>query len=240
MTEITSLTNPKIKALLKVKKAPDATILIEGLHLIEMAHEVGLVIEHITTTSSPFSQDATLISRHIAEKLSEKKTTDGHFALIKKPEFPLLANRPLLYLDDVSDPGNMGTLLRSALAFGFGGVIRSRSSVNFYNAKVLSAGQGAHFKIPHFDGDSTTLSQLQKDGYRVLVSDVSGGELIEKVVTPKSIIVLGNEARGVSNQIQTLADNLIHLPMANIESLNVAIAGAIMMYLTSVTIKATF
>lgn len=230
MGQITNVTNIKIKELIRLKKRPNTTLLIEGLHLIEMAYHANLLIELFTTTSLPYDKKTTLISANVAKKLSDKVTTDGHFALINKPQFTLDFTKPLLYLDDINDPGNMGTILRTALAFDFGGVIASRESVNFYNEKVLASAQGAHFLLPLKTADHTYLNELKREDYSVLVSDVRDGKRIPTVKQTKSVLVLGNEARGVSDEVKKQATHVVTIPIHHIESLNVAIAGALLMY----------
>ena len=230
MPEITSTTNSKIKELIKLKKGASAMLFIEGLHLIEMAYHAGLVLELFTTTSLSFDAPITKISENVARKLSEKVTSDGHFARIKKPELALDFTKPLLYLDALNDPGNLGTIMRTALAFDFGGLIASPNSVNFFNEKVLAAAQGAHFLLPILVAPPTYLATLKTKGYQILVTDVRNGTRIESVKNAKSVIVLGNEARGVSAEVFPFASHIITIPLQNIESLNVAIAGALLMY----------
>ena len=230
MPEITSPSNNKIKQLLKVNKEAGSTLFIEGLHLIAIAFAKGLVLELFTTTSLPFAAPSTKISDNVARKLTSKVTTDGHFALIKKPQLALDFTKPLLYLDEINDPGNMGTVMRTALAFNFGGVIARPNSVDFFNEKVLSAAQGAHFLLPLLVAEPAYLDALKTKGYQILVTDVVDGKRIERVKKAQSVIVLGNEARGVSAEVQARATHIITIPIQNIESLNVAIAGALLMY----------
>ncbi len=230
MAHITSKQNPRIKALIKIKNKPNDLLLIEGLHLIEMAYAADLVVELFSEKPISFDVETTLITPEISRKLSDKVTSDGHFALIKRPGLNPDRTKHLLYLDDVSDPGNMGTLLRTALAFDFGGVLLSPNSVDAYNPKVLAAAQGAHFHLPIKTLKREELVKLKKDGYKLLVTSVSDTKPFIQNKAEKYIIVLGNEARGVSSAIADLADAFITIPMQNIDSLNVAIAGAIIMY----------
>ncbi|OQA79508.1 MAG: putative TrmH family tRNA/rRNA methyltransferase [Tenericutes bacterium ADurb.Bin239] len=230
MNMITSKQNPKIKALAALKAKPNDELVIEGQHLIEMALASNLVMELLTVNPLPYAVPTTLITPEIAKKLSDKVTTDGAFALIKKPNLSLDKNKHLLYLDEVSDPGNMGTILRTALAFNFGGVLLSPRCVNVYNEKVLSSAQGAHFLLPLKKATLTDLISLKKEGYKVVVTTLAKAVPIEAVPNDKLILVLGNEARGVSKPIFDVADYLVKINIRHIDSLNVAIAGAILMY----------
>ena len=230
MNIITSKQNPKIKALVALKAKPKDELLIEGKHLIEMAIDANLVTEIFSVEKLNYDVPMTLITPEIAEKLSGKVTTDGVFALIKKPCLKVNKNKHLLYLDEVSDPGNLGTILRTALAFDFGGVYLSEGSVNAYNEKVLSAAQGAHFLLPVKKSSLDELIALKKDGYKVVATTLNDAITIEEVKASKLVLVLGNEARGVSKDVLKIADYNVKIPMQHIDSLNVAVAGAILMY----------
>ena len=230
MNIITSKQNPKIKALVALKAKPKDELLIEGKHLIEMAIDANLVTEIFSVEKLNYDVPMTLITPEIAEKLSGKVTTDGVFALIKKPCLKVNKNKHLLYLDEVSDPGNLGTILRTALAFDFGAVLLSEGSVNAYNEKVLSAAQGAHFLLPVKKSSLDELIALKKDGYKVVATTLNDAITIEEVKASKLVLVLGNEARGVSKDVLKIADYNVKIPMQHIDSLNVAVAGAILMY----------
>ncbi len=230
MDILTSKQNPKIKALVALKAKPKDELLIEGKHLIEMAVSANLIIEIFSVEKLSYDVPMTLITPEIAKKLSDKVTTDGAFALIKKPNLSLDKSKHLLYLDEVNDPGNLGTILRTALAFDFGGVLLSEGSVNPYNEKVLSSGQGAHFLLPIKKSSLKELTILKNEGYQVVVTTLGEAITIEEVKASKLVLVLGNEARGVSKDILKIADCRVKIPMQHIDSLNVAIAGAILMY----------
>jgi TrmH family RNA methyltransferase len=141
-----------------------------------------------------------------------------------------------LYLDDVRDPGNVGTLLRTALAFGFHDVVLSRSSAEAYASKVLLASQGAIFSLNLKESEQTPeedIRDLKARGYRVVVTDLKAALPPEEIKTLDAplALVLGNEARGVDPEVVALADQAVRIPMSGIDSLNVAIAGGILMYL---------
>lgn len=230
MTQITSRQNPRIKELISIKNMPKDTLLIEGLHLIKMAYDAKLILELFCVKPLNYDVSMTLISEEVADKLSDKKSNDGHFALIKKPDFSFDLTKNLLYLDEVNDPGNLGTLMRTALAFNFGGIILSPKSVSPYNNKVLSAAQGAHFRLPIKNLNYESLVRYKEEGYQIIVTTLENALSIEEVPSGKKILVLGNEARGVSKEVKKIADYNVKIPIKGIESLNVAVAGAILMY----------
>lgn len=230
MKVITSRQNPRIKALINIKKGRDPFLLIEGRNLINMAIELNLIVELFGITPFPSDLKTTLISKEVATKLSDKESTDGFFALIKRPELSLDLTKDLVYLDNVNDPGNLGTIMRTALAFNFGGLLLSSGSVNLYNPKVLSGGQGAHFLLPTKESNPKHLQSLKEEGYHIVVTTLDTENDLRSLPKGKSIIVLGNEARGVSKEVSALATHKVKIPISNIDSLNVAIAGAILMY----------
>ena len=139
----------------------------------------------------------------------------------------------LLLLDRVQDPGNLGTLLRSAVAFGFDGVILGEGCVDVYNEKVIRSTQGAIFKIPiEFHDLKEYVPLLQSNDVKVYGTSLQNGkplgEIEEKV---KMAFILGNEGQGVSSELLSSTDGNIFIEMSqNIESLNVSIAGSIIMY----------
>ena len=230
MTVITSRQNPRIKTLIKLKKGNDPLLFIEGKNLINMALDLNLVEELFGISHFENNLNTTLISKEVAEKLSEKQSTDGYFALIRRPSLSLDLTKNLVYLDNINDPGNLGTIMRTALAFNFGGLLYSPHTVNLYNPKVLSGGQGAHFLLPTREYDIEHLKSLKNEGYNIIVSTLETANDLTNLPNGKSVIVLGNEARGVSKEVAAIATHYVKISIANIDSLNVAIAGAILMH----------
>ena len=131
-----------------------------------------------------------------------------------------------MLLDNVSDPGNLGTILRTALAFGYNDVIL-KEGCSIYNEKVLQSTQGAIFNL-------NIISKFDKkilDGYKLIATEIKGSIDLSEIKKPgKHVLVLGNEGHGVSKEILELADQRVRIDIKNIESLNVAVAGAIAMY----------
>lgn len=230
MKIINSKQNAFIKEVLKIKKKPGNVILIEGHHLVEMALKAQLVKTILSTEDFKYEAETILISKEIAEKLSDKVTPEGVFALVNKLGERIDLSKNLLYLDEINDPGNLGTLLRSALAFDFGGVLLSEGSVSAYNPKVLNSGQGAHFVLPISVISPQGLLMLKANCYELVTTDVSAGTDIHALKGRNIILMLGNETRGVRPEISRLADHKVNIPIKHIDSLNVAVAGSILMY----------
>mgnify|MGYP003301742216 CR=1 FL=1 len=159
------------------------------------------------------------------------------FAIISAYKFYLICNyitndipkdsKKIIYLDHVNDPGNMGTIIRTALAFDYDGIVVSKDCVSVYNEKVVSATKGALFLIPIVEGDIKDFDS----SYKVIVSTLSDKTVaLNEVKKPeKFVLVLGNEAHGVSQESIDRADLLVKIPVNNIDSLNVSVAAGILM-----------
>ena len=218
--DLVKLSNPKFSKEQKLYK-------IEGFHALEMAKESGaLVSVFVTSEIKGLEVPQYIVSKDIMESISESKSPQGVIAVCKyKEEKPITSSKVLL-LDNVSDPGNLGTILRTALAFGYNDVILNEGCSE-YNNKVLQSTQGAIFKlniVHNFD-----ISKL-KD-YELIVTEINGNvDLSTQSNIKKHILVLGNEAHGVSKDLISKASKRVRIDIKDIDSLNVAIAGALAMY----------
>lgn len=233
---ITSKQNEKIKEIVKLSKQSEKEasqqFIVEGYHLLEMALEAKVVLKVLTLKEIkdlPNSIPQYIVTPEIMDKISSLKSPQGVLAVCSMKKEQSLSNDRILYLDDISDPGNMGTLLRTALAFGYKDIIVSHNSTSIYNEKVVQSSQGAIFKLNIIKGDASTLKNL-KD-YEILSTEIKGSLSLKEVKHQKKIVlVLGNESRGVSKEILNISHQRIRIDIKDIESLNVAIAGAIAMY----------
>lgn len=234
--EIKSRQNELVKEVAKLSDAKarkdQKLFKVDGFHLFEMAKEANLIhsvftLKEIKDLDKNIPQY--LVSEEVLEKLSSSKTPQGVVTVCNLLKEKAIKSDKVLYLDDVSDPGNLGTILRTALAFGYDDVILSKNCCSIYNDKSLQASQGAIFKLNiAIDSD---LASLKQEGYKVYATEIKGSESLDQVGKPeKLVLVLGNEAHGVGQEILKLADQRIRIDILNIESLNVAIAGAIAMY----------
>lgn len=234
---ITSKDNAKVKEAYKNKDGKGESFLIEGFHGVSMALEHGDVIAVFSEKPFPCSAPVYLVTEDVLRKLASTPHPEGIIAFCrKKTPLPFLSER-LLFLDHIADPGNVGTLLRSALSFGFHDVLLSEGCAEAYSNKVLSSSQGAIFSLNVRQSDVSSLEEallLQKDGYRLLATDLKGA-VPPETVDPKGKIalILGNEARGVTPDVLLASETRIRIPMAGIDSLNVGVAGGILMYLFS-------
>lgn len=232
---ITSKDNAKIKDAVKLKdgKNPDF-FLVEGFHLVEMALQAGCAIRLFSLKPYSSSVESYLVSDDIMKKLASTTTPEGIVALCQKKKEETSFGERVLFLDGVQDPGNVGTLLRTALAFGFHDVILGPGSASIYSSKVLLASQGAIFTLHVLevkDQVIATLTSLKEQGYHLLATDLKAAVAPEEIpVYDKEVLILGNEARGVSETVLSLAEKSIRIPMSGIDSLNVGVAGGILMY----------
>ncbi len=236
--KITSKANSKIKEVVKLAKPSyqkeQGLFIAEGYHLFEMAKESGL-IDSVFTTKEVKGLDPLIpqyiIDEEILSKISSLTTPQGIVTLVKLPKTKEILNNKVLYLDDISDPGNMGTILRTALAFSYTDIVVSKKSVYVYSPKVVQASQGAIFKLNILIEDGYYLPRLKTLGYDVVVTYLRNAiDIKETPKLDKFVLVLGNEAKGVSDDVLSFATYKVKIDIDNIESLNVAIAGAIAMY----------
>lgn len=234
--EIKSRQNEQIKNVVKLSnpsfRKEAKKFKVDGFHMFEMAKESSYLLE-VFTLKEIKGLDAKInqyiVSEEIMEKISSSKTPQGIVSICKLIEEKDTSSNKILYLDDVSDPGNLGTILRTAIAFGFNDVILSKNCCSLYNEKVLQSSQGAIFKL-NIVSDKK-LTDLKKNGYQILATEIKGSVSLDSIQKPdKFVLVLGNEAHGVSQEILDQSDKRIRIDIDNIESLNVAIAGAIAMY----------
>ncbi len=232
---IISLQNNQIKDLIKLKQKKHRTnlYLVEGFHIVEEALKANKVKQIITTLEHYDFTDVLYVSNAVMEKLAFTKSPQPIMAVCCMDDVVEIAdvNRTLI-LDDLQDPGNVGTLIRSALAFGYKQVLLSNQSVDIYNDKALRSMQGAHFYIPcHYVNIEEAIITLQTSGTKVVASALENGKDIACIdASTKMAIVLGNEGNGMQKEHIEMCDEVGYIPIQKIESLNVAVAGGIMMH----------
>ena len=229
--KIESRQNQKIKDLVKLSQPKFSKEMklfkIEGFHALEMAKESGVLVSvFVTEEVRGLDVPQFIVNNDIMKSISYAKSPQGVICVCKYIEEKPITSEKVLLLDNVSDPGNLGTLLRTALAFGYNDVIL-RGGCSQYNEKVLQSTQGAIFSLNIVN---TFDKQALKD-YEIIATEIKGSvdlSTINKI--GKHIVVLGNEAHGVSEELLKIANKRVRIDIQNIESLNVAVAGAIAMY----------
>lgn len=224
---IASTQNDTVKRFAKLhqKKYRDkeGLFIIEGPHLVEEAKEHGLL--H-TVFSLDERTDAVQVSEAVMKKLTRTDHVPPIAAIAKKPGKKPLSKRVLM-LEHLQDPGNVGTLLRTALAFGFTTVVLDRCA-DIYSPKVLRSTQGALFQLDIRTADAKGFHEAHPE-YTLIAADIKG-EASPGDITPPFALILGNEGQGLKDSTLALSNRLVRIPIDHIDSLNVAVAGGILMH----------
>ena len=236
MLEINSKNNQKIKdaCSLKLKKIRQekGLFLMEGIKNLDLALKYGVVKTIFTSIGLPkLKQDIECykVNEEVLHKLASSENPEGVVFVCEtiKPKKEKTQYHKIVYLDQINDPGNLGTILRTAVAFNYDAVILSKGSVDLYNEKVIAASKGAIFLIDAFTDDINNYKDKQ-----IIVSTLDENSIpLSECDKPKDfVLVLGNESHGVSEPIIEMANQLVKIEMNDvIDSLNVAMAGAILM-----------
>lgn len=243
MTLITSKANPLIKQTKKLhqKKYRTQAYLIEGWHLFEEARAAGAVFEHIFVTAEEADKvsdlpNLVLVSPEVLKELADSPSPQGIVAelALETPDLSELTAGRYLVLEDVQDPGNVGTMIRTADAAGYDGVVITDKTADIYNAKTLRAMQGSHFHLPIYRLDKESLiAHFKAAGIPLLATTLSDQSVDYRSLPPRQsfALVMGNEGAGISRDMAEQADVLVHITMpGQAESLNVAVAAGILMF----------
>ena len=246
MQTITSVKNPLIKSLKALSRRQEresaGRILVEGEVMIREALKCGLMLKDVLCVerkadfAAGLSGEAILVPEEVMQAVCDTRTPQGVCASFQAPA-PRKAEElpnPVVALDGVQDPGNAGTIWRTADAAGFGGVLLGAGCADPMSPKVLRSAMGSAFRVPFARTESMpeTLGQLRMAGYSILCSDLHGEDFYERSpVNSKFVLVIGSEALGISQATREQATHLVKLPMrGGAESLNAAVAAGIMMY----------
>lgn len=234
---ITSINNEKIKEAirLKDKKYRDRNnqFFVEGIDLVREAYDSGLLEYLYVLDGKDILYDDIpycYVDNQVMKKISDMESISDYFGICSKKNDDMIGNK-LIILDNIQDPGNIGTIIRSAVAFNFDTIVLGRGCVDLYNPKVVRSSKGMLFNINIISRDlDTFLKEL--DGYRIYGTDVTDGTLIRNESIPEKLaIVLGNEGQGISDSVRKLCDKFLYIEMnPKCESLNVGVSASILMY----------
>ena len=236
MLEILSKNNQKIKdaSSLKLKKVrlEKGLFLMEGIKNLDLALTYGNVKTIFTSIGLPkIGKDIETykVNDEVLRKLATSENPEGVVFVCEmlKPKKDKKDYHKIIYLDQINDPGNLGTILRTAVAFNYDAVVLSKGSVDLYNEKVIAASKGAIFLVDAFVGEIEDYKDKQ-----IIVSTLDQNSIpLNECKKPNDfVLVLGNESHGVSEPIIKIANQLVKIEMNDvIDSLNVAMAGAILM-----------
>ncbi len=235
----TNKNNEKIKNIKKLNQKKyrdrDNLFLVEGEHLVLEAYKTGKLKELILEQDEvlPLDVETMYVTNDIINYISELNTPQNIMGICYKlDEQNDLGNR-LLILDNVSDPGNLGTIIRSAVAFNIDTIVLSDDSVDLYNSKVVRATQGLLFHINIIKKNlSLFIPELKQEGYKIISTNVNHGKSLKSIEkNSKFAIIMGNEGSGVKEEINELSDEFIYIDMNEAcESLNVGVATSIILY----------
>jgi len=248
---ITSSQNPKIKLVRALAGRPkdrrkEGAFLAEGVRLLEEAQAVKWPFRFALYTDELSERGEKLLGRLNAEgvaadevppnllaSISETETSQGIIAVLDHLQLPL--PRPsefLLIPDQIRDPGNLGTLIRTAVAAGVQAVLLPPETTDPFAPKVLRAGMGAHFRLPIQSLTWDEIEHICKSGnLRIFLADMHGESCWETDFRNPLALIVGGEAEGAGEQALKLADTIVSIPMpGQVESLNAAVAGAVLMF----------
>ena len=246
MKFITSKDNPRLKAvraLVRSKKERQerSCFVLEGARALDALLE-GSALPHYTLQDVWISDNVSAeipadycIPHDVMEQLSDCRTSQGILGVVKYTPMPLAINPEqgnYLLLDRLTDPGNMGTLIRSVVAFGFDGVFLHGDCVEVFNPKTVRATMGALLFSNVWKVDDEIFQGLEKGGYELISTAMDGGTPLHTAAFgPKNVLVVGNEANGICSDLLKKASRRLSIPMVgNVESLNAAVAGSICMF----------
>lgn len=228
--KISSVNNQLVKDTVKLHQRKHRNkqnlFLMEGYHLYEEALKEGIIKTVFTTDESIKGDNVIYVTTPVLEKLSQMKSPQGVLVVCEKVKKQLVEDRVLI-LEQVQDPGNLGTLLRSARAFGFNTVILD-NCVDLYNDKVIRSTQGNFFKLNIIE---MSVKEFIEDftEYEIIGTAMKGQPITSITKNKQVALILGNEGQGITPETLSLTDKNITIK-TNIESLNVAIAGSIIMH----------
>ena len=254
MQQITSKENGLIKHIIKLKEKKYRKeyneYIIEGAKIVEEA-----IIEKAKIKQIIISEDAInseLIQKHLREELQKIdyiQITPNIFKLISGVEKPqgVLAiiekdkqekkidinQEIILALDDLQDPGNLGTIIRTADSVGLNQILISKGTVDPYSPKVIRSTMGAIFRVKIIECENLKeiLEKLKKNNFKIMVTDLNTDKSIYDIELQKNVIIIGNEANGVSEEIKNIADTKVIIPMfGKTESLNASVATGVILY----------
>ncbi|UOQ47190.1 RNA methyltransferase [Gracilibacillus caseinilyticus] len=243
---LTSVKNEKVKSWRKLKKKKErdseGKFLIEGYHLIEEAMKSEWNIEEIIYQTGSDVEGGWKhfplheVTDNVMMAITETKNPQGVLAVIHKKEGSNANISRALLIDRVQDPGNVGTMIRTADAAGFDTVILGEGTADLYNDKVIRATQGSLFHMEIYQANlNDTMNELKQHGITVWSTGLSNADYYHDLAIPdKLAIIVGNEGEGVAAEIMAQADQNVKIPIyGKAESLNVSIAAAVLMYATA-------
>jgi TrmH family RNA methyltransferase len=251
---ISSLSNPKIKNLMKLQKKAKIreeqnAFVIEGIKMFYEIPKDNIIEAYVSESFYNQTRNENerlfidykveILQDSVFKEVSETQTPQGILAIVKMPSYDFVdiineENANLIILEDLRDPGNLGTIIRTAEGAGVTGVVISKGSVDIYNPKVIRSTMGSIYRMPfvYVEDIVQAIKEMKKKGIIIFAAHLSGNKFYdEEDYTKKCGILIGNEANGLTDDTAALSDCYVKIPMSgSVESLNAAIAASILMY----------
>ena len=248
---ITSSQNPKLKLVRALQgrskeRREESAFLAEGIRLVEEALTANWPIRFVLYSSALSGRgemllekikfaglDVDEVSGDLLQAVSETETSQGILAVLELETLPLpISPNFILVLDQIRDPGNLGTLIRTAAAAGGQAVLLPPETADAFAPKVVRAGMGAHFRLPIHSMEWEEIEQVCKSaGLKVFLADMAGRSCWEADFCGPLALIVGGEAEGASESARNLANTTVSIPMpGDAESLNAGVAGAVLMF----------
>lgn len=249
---ITSAANEKVKNIIKLQqkakaRREQACFIVEGARMAEEVPPDRLIHAYASESFAAREENrqlcdrlrAELVADRVMEAMSDTRTPQGILAVVRRRETTVeeILQTPralILVLERIQDPGNLGTILRTAEGAGVTGILMSQDTVDIYNSKVIRSTMGSIYRMPfaYVPDAADTVKTLKRHGVRVCAAHLDGRHAYdEEDYTGATAFLIGNEGNGLSEQLAAMSDCYIRIPMAGkVESLNAAVAAAILMY----------
>lgn len=236
---ITSVNNDHIKELVKLKnkkyRDDSDVFLVETRHLVMEAYKEGLIKELILEKNEIYPLDVPIlyVSKEIMKKLASTDNVPNVMAVVYKKKEDSNIGEKVLVLDNIQDPGNLGTIIRSAVAFNIDTIVLSNDTVDLYNPKVVRANQGMMFHVNIIKRNTFSfIKELKDNDYKIIGTKVTNGHDVRtSSIYSHFALVIGNEGHGISRDIEELCDEYLYIKMnENCESLNASVAASILLY----------
>ncbi len=233
-----SIDNNKIKDIKKlhIKKYRDKKnlFLVEGRHLVLEAYKTGLLKELFLEENEllPLDVMTSYMTNNVKNYLSELDNPTNIIGVCEKKE-GIIEGKRIVYLDCIQDPGNLGTIIRSCVAFNIDTLVLSKDCVDLYNSKVIRATQGLLFHLNIvIENIENFVPNLKQNGYKIYGTKVTHGKNLKDIEkNEKFVIIMGNEGNGIGEVASELCDEFIYIKMnEKCESLNVGVATSIILY----------
>ena len=240
---ITSARNARVKKWKKLHHRKTRyewkQFLIEGFHLLEEALKSGwgikeiIKVQGVTIPEQYNLYNITEVSSPVFNQIAQTESPQGIIAVVEMKKPSSLSGSHIMMIDAIQDPGNLGTIIRTADAAGYNAVVLGDGTVDIYNDKVIRATQGSIFHIPIISANlRNCIDRLQINHFKVITSALKESVPYQSIDKPEKVaLIVGNEGNGIDEAILSSADMNVHIPIyGDAESLNVSVAAGILMY----------